>query len=189
MSVKSVRIWGLGAAAILAVMACVGCGSRGSDPRMEEALKTAGQRKDTIYPLGGRVTIDGGPLAESKQSRLKFLVLLYNLDKPKADPETWEKTEVQPDGDFHFSHYAPGDGVPPGNYVFVFTLLTDKKKKGLFGPDQLKNLYNDPEKNEKKEGFKIEHKAPGKTDYAFDLVTAGQEEGQAGPKAVTRLRN
>ncbi len=100
-------------------------------------------------------------------------------------PEKWPHAEVEPNGDFQFSHYGIGDGVPPGDYVFVFAILTDRKKKGLVGPDQLKNLYNDPEKNEKKEGFKIEHKSPGKTDYTFDLAVAGQEEATPGPKSVT----
>ena len=155
---------------------------------MDAVLKANGQQKDLIYPLAGHVTIDGGAPNLGK-GRLRMVVLLYDLAKPDAVPEKWPSAQVEPSGDFQFSHYGVGDGVAPGNYVFVFTLLTDHKKKGLLGPDQLKNLYNDPAVNENKEGFKIEHKAPGKRDYQIDLVTAGQEEATPGPKAVTRLRD
>lgn len=188
MSVKVVRDFGLGAAAILAAMACVGCGPPTGEQRMEAVLKATGQTKDTVYPLAGHVTIDGGA-PNIGNRRVKLIVLLYDPAKPQAIPEKWPHAEVEPSGDFEFSHYGIGDGVEPGNYVFVFTMLTDKKKKGLVGPDQLKNLYNDPERNEKREGFKIEHKAPGKKDYTFDLAIAGQEQATPGPKAVTRLRN
>jgi hypothetical protein len=186
MSVKGVRNLRLGAAAILAAMACVGCGPKSGEQRMDEVLSATGQQKDRVHALAGRVTIDGGAPPAGK--RLKLVVLLYNLALPQAIPEKWPQATVEPNGEFRFSHYGIGDGVPPGNYVFVFALLTDRKKKGLVGPDQLKNLYNDPEKNEKRPGFKIDHNGP-KTDYSFDLVVAGQEEGTPGPKSVTMLRD
>jgi len=186
MSVKGIRKLGLGVAAILAAMACVGCGPKSGEQRMDEVLKATGQQKDRILPLAGHVTIDGG--APPVNKRLRLVALLYDLAKPQAIPEKWPQAVVQPNGDFQFSHYGIGDGVPPGNYVFVFALLTDRKKKGLVGPDELKNLYNDPEKNETKQGFKIDHNA-GKTDYSFDLAVAGQEEATPGPKSVILLRD
>ena len=186
MSVKGVRNLRLGAAAILAAMACVGCGPKSGEQRMDEVLSATGQQKDRVLPLGGHVTIDGGAPPAGK--RLKLVVLLYNLALPEAIPEKWPHVEVEPSGDFKFSRYGIGDGVPPGNYVFVFALLTDRKKKGLVGPDQLKNLYNDPEKNATREGFKIDHNA-AKTDYTFDLAVAGKEEATPGPKSVTLLRD
>jgi hypothetical protein len=186
MSVKGIRNLRLGAAAVLAAMACVGCGPKSGEQRMDEVLSATGQQKDRVLPLAGHVTIDGGAAPVNKRTR--FVVLLYDLAKPQAIPEKWPHVFVEPNGDFQFSHYGIGDGVPPGNYVFVFAVLTDRKKKGLVGPDQLKNLYNDPEKNEKKPGFKIDHNGP-KKDYSFDLAVAGQEEGTTGPKSVTLLRD
>ncbi len=88
-----------------------------------------------------------------------------------------------------FSSYGIGDGVPPATYVVVFAVLTDKKKHGYVGPDELKNLYNDPEKNEKIPEFKIDHKAPGKTDYDFNLKVAGNENPTPGPKALTSIHD
>jgi hypothetical protein len=188
MSVKGIRNFGLGAAAILAAMACVGCGPPTGEQRMDAVLKATGQTKDPVYPLAGHVTVDGSPPSIAGK-RVRFIVKLYDLAKPIMIPEKWPRADVEPNGDFQFSHYGIGDGVPPGDYVFVFAILTDKKKKGLVGPDQLKNLYNDPEKNQNKQEFKIEHKAPGKKDYSFNLAVAGQEEATPGPKSLVHLRD
>jgi hypothetical protein len=53
--------------------------------------------------------------------------------------------------------------------------LKSRGKRGFYGPDELQNLYNDPEVNAKKPEFSIDHKAPGKSDYQFDLKIAGVE--------------
>ena len=53
MSVKGIRNLGLGAAAILAAMACVGCGPPTGEQRMDAVLKATGQTKDPVYPLAG----------------------------------------------------------------------------------------------------------------------------------------
>lgn len=189
MSVKGIRNLGLGATAVLAAMVCAGCGPKTGEARMDQVLSATGQQKDRVLPLAGHVTIDGGaPPNLAGKTRNRFLVLLYDTKKPEMIPEKWPHVEVDPNGDFKFSHYTSGDGVPPGNYVFVFAMLTDRKKKGLVGPDQLKNLYNDPEKNEKKPGFAIDHNA-AKTDYSFDLATAGVEAASPGPKSVVLLRD
>ncbi len=84
----------------------------------------------------------------------------YNVSKPDEKPHRRPHVAAEPDGSFSFSSYGIGDGVPPATYVVVFAVLTDKKKHGYVGPDELKNLYNDPEKNEKIPEFKIDHKAP-----------------------------
>jgi len=41
-------------------------------------------------------------------------------------------------------------------------------------PDELKNLYNDPERNLKQGTFKLDVKIPGKEDYRFALAVAGK---------------
>jgi hypothetical protein len=71
--------------------------------------------------------------------------------------------------------------------VFTFAQLNYRKKEGYVGPDGLKNLFNDPEKNVDKPDFKIEHKAPGRKNYVFDLRTIGEEEATPGPKALIKI--
>ena len=56
--------------------------------------------------------------------------------------------------------------------------------RGYVGPDQLKNLYNDPDTNGQNPDFRIEHKPPGKKDYHFDLAVAGKEPAQPGKFAM-----
>ncbi|HEX4072436.1 MAG TPA: hypothetical protein VHX68_14745, partial [Planctomycetaceae bacterium] len=65
-----------------------------------------------------------------------------------------------------------------------FAELRHNSRMGFFGPDGLKNLYNDPDVNSKKPEFVIDHQAPGKTDYTFNLSVAGEAPPSApGPKA------
>ena len=91
---------------------------------------------------------------------------------------------VKSDGAFEF----PDGGIPPGKYVLLFAGLQRNRKKGWAGPDALKNLYNDPEVNGKKEQFTIDHQAPGKTNYSFNLNVAGETPvATAGPKALTHI--
>jgi hypothetical protein len=75
----------------------------------------------------------------------------------------------------------------PGKYVLTFALLKQKGKFGLVGPDRLNNLYNDPDKNATVEGFTIDHQAPGKSDYVFDLKVAGKDAGTLGPHSITNI--
>ncbi len=94
---------------------------------------------------------------------------------------------TDPDGSFQFSSVRPGDGIPPGKYVVTFALLKTQGEMGLVGPDRFNNLYNDPDKNGKIEEFTIDHKAPGKSDYVFDLRIAGEEAATPGPHSLTNL--
>jgi hypothetical protein len=61
---------------------------------------------------------------------------------------------------------------------------------GLFGPpDELKNLYNDPDVNAQLPQFKVDVAEPGKTDYFFDLKVEGKEPAATpGKRAVTKIR-
>ena len=57
------------------------------------------------------------------------------------------------------------------------------------GPDGLKNLYNDPQKNRNEKEFVVEVQSPGKTDYEFALSVAGKDPvPRASEYAVTRMR-
>ncbi len=62
------------------------------------------------------------------------------------------------------------------------------KKRGYFGKDLLKNLYNDPTQNEKSPELVIDHQPPGKKDYLIDLKIVGRDAATPGPHAVTKLR-
>ena len=42
-------------------------------------------------------------------------------------------------------------------------------------PDELKNLYNDPDKNIQAANFNLNLAYPGKEDFQFDLAVAGKE--------------
>lgn len=178
----------MGALAILTAMGCVGCQSR-VEERVNSELKNSGQTKLEVYPLAGRVTIDGQPPGSLVKGRSRLLLVLYDVSKPDYRPDARPRVAVKPDGSFQFTTYGAGDGAPAATYVVVFALLADRKKEGLVGPDGLKNLYNDPEKNETIPEFKIGHKAPGKTDYHFDLKLAGNENPTPGPKALTSIHD
>jgi hypothetical protein len=65
------------------------------------------------------------------------------------------------------------------------------KSRQLFfaGPDELKNLYNDPEKNKNDAAFLVDVQPPGRTDYQFDLSVAGKDPViKPGPHAVTWVK-
>jgi hypothetical protein len=136
------------------------------------------------------VTVDGGTQVGEDQLFV-FLADPQHLDKqPKTQPCT-------KDGTFEFTTYSPGDGVPLGKYVVGFVALhATKKGRGAgpasgvvpyHGPDGLKNLYNDPDKNKDIPEFLVDVTQPGRTDYDFNLTVAGKEAGRAGPHALKGL--
>jgi hypothetical protein len=128
-----------------------------------------------VFPLAGAVHIDGHvPNGKGDVIVIKgdVIVMLYS----PGDLADYERCPLSAicdrDGRFEFSTYAKGDGMPPGEYVLT--------KKGLrqlrelyWGPDQLGNRFNDPEKNRSISSFRITHRSPGKKDYVFDLKTEG----------------
>jgi hypothetical protein len=121
-------------------------------------LESSGKKLAAVAALSGRVTIDGQhPSSILKEKSQKLVVMLYDVSKPDQRPDRRPHVDANSDGSFRFSSYGIGDGAPPGTYVFVFAVLTDEKKHGYVGPDELKNLYNDPKKNEKIPEFRIDH--------------------------------
>jgi hypothetical protein len=169
-----------------ALLVSSGCfGSRSADQALNNALASAGQQKEPIYPLAGQVTIDGLPPKLEKHEAL--VVMLNEPEKLDAPPTTRRYVETTPSGDFCFSTYEPQDGVKPGKYILTFVILRERGKFGLIGPDKLNNLYNDPDKNSNIPEFTIDHKAPGKSDYSFNLELAGKEAASPGPHAITSI--
>ena len=64
-----------------------------------------------------------------------------------------------------------------------------RQRNSMFkGPDELKNLYNDPDKNAEIPEFKIDLKPPGIKDAHFNLTVEGKEPVTTpGPHAITSL--
>jgi hypothetical protein len=163
-----------------------GCSqSESGSQRLDKELSAAGKSKAAVFPLGGVITIDGQPAATPTRKD-RIVVLLNEFTEPDASDKKGRRTFADAKGEFHFATYSAADGVPAGKYVVSFAMLDKNGNKGtLSGPDGFKNLYNDPEKNITVPDLVIDHQAPGKSDYKFDLKLAGKEEAQPGPKALT----
>jgi hypothetical protein len=172
--------------AAFALLLVAGCSGKPADQALDKALAASGQQRSTVYPLAGTVTVDGLP-PELKPGE-RIVVMLNDAAKPDAPLNTRPYALVGDAGAFTFRTYAEADGINPGTYIVIVAKLM-KTRKGLVAPDGFHNLYNDPEKNQKEHpNFKIEHQAPGKTDYAFDLQIAGRDEAPAGPRALTHVK-
>jgi hypothetical protein len=177
----------IGVVGSCAVFAAVGCSRTNSgNESLEALLKQTGQTRANLYALAGKVTIDGQPPHFVRPQRL--VVMLNDPTKPDLPAILRPCRECNDEGEFAFGTYTKGDGFPAGTFVVTFAVLK-VTMRGLLGPDQLMNLYNDPDKNAQIPDFHIEHRAPGKTDYRFDLKIAGQQAVETpGPKALTELR-
>jgi hypothetical protein len=170
-----------------AVFGTVGCARQSTDETVNKLLKDSGQSRTDVFPLAGNVLVDGhGP--ETRPGGKRVIVILSDAAKLDAPIAGRPRAICQPNGDFAFNMYGTGDGVPAGKYVVAIVELKFDKRKGYVGIDGLKNLYNDPEKNASKNEFVIDHKSPGKTNYAFNLEVAGHEQASAGPHAITTFR-
>jgi hypothetical protein len=140
-----------------------------------------------VAPFAGRVTIDGQPPGET--SPPTSVIVTLHPKQPESAKAPLAFTTCDAQGNFSFSTYGNGDGAPTGPYTLTFARLARLGGHGGFGPpDQLKNLYNDPEKNSKLPDFSIDISSPGKTNYHKDLPVAAKTPITApGPHAVTRV--
>jgi len=110
--------------------------------------------------------------------------MLNNHENPDDRRSQRRFTVCASDGTFTFTTYTLGDGVPEGNYVATLAQLIARQDHTFMGPDQFENLYSDPDKSD----LKIEHKAPGKTNYLFEVQVSGRDPvNDPGPRAVTRF--
>jgi hypothetical protein len=169
---------------LLVLAAAAGCSSRQSpEQRIKIALDTAGMTGTSLYPIAGTVTIDGVPPTFDEQ-RKHLVLMLYDPKKPDLPVGKRPHCLAREDGTFRFTE----DGIEPGHYVLLFAVLRRKGQGNFIGPDQLNNLYNDPDVNAKSLEFVIEHQAPGKKDYQFNLEFAGKPPVTApGPHAMTNV--
>ncbi len=142
-------------------------------------------KRPDLAKFAGTVTVDGQPPE-------KGTAIVVILSDPKRLPPPNKPIQyaiADPDGHFAFSTSLKGDGTLPGSYVVTFAQLHPHGRRGFFPPDELKNLYNDPEKNAAKTEFQLELKPPGKTDFTMDLKVAGEDAvAKPGANATTQIR-
>ncbi len=185
------RVWLFQVWAILAgfaLLATSGCSRSSAEQRLGVQLKAANATKHDVFRLAGKVLIDGLPARTASLSERTVVVL---FDRAKADLPVNQRpiAECNPQGEFTFSTYGNGDGVKAGQYVVAIAQLPVESRVGADsrGLDELKNRYNDPDKNAERREFVIDHQSPGKTDYQFELKVAGEEPVTSpAPRAVTQ---
>jgi hypothetical protein len=189
--VRSIEFREFGRIGLLAIPALfaltiAGCGRESADKALDRALQESNKTRDATAKFAGKVTIDGQkPALERGQS---LVVILYDPQKPPPNRQILPRSaRCRPDGSFAFNTYGTDDGAPIGNYIVLFAVL--KAAQGGFrGPDRLMNLYNDPDKNDKIPEYHLDLKAPGKTDWSFDLAVAGKDPVTTpGPHAATGI--
>jgi hypothetical protein len=189
------------AVCLIIMVAIEGCGENKTlDRAADEQAKQSGYDKQSLAKLAGRVTVDGQPPAADTT-----LVVILN------DPEHLDATANGKSPSLYSVCGAQGDFAlmtKPGKYIVTFAELHQAEspragaravgrgpgvnsafsRGNLRPPDELKNLYNDPNKNAQEEKFKLDLKPPGQEDYQIDLAVAGKEAvATPGPHAVTRI--
>jgi hypothetical protein len=163
-----------------------GCpGRENADTATDRALQNAGQTRQSVYPLAGKVVIDGQVPQVAK--KMKLIVMLNDTKKPDEPLANRLYQVCNAQGEFAFHTYGTADGVPEGKYILTVAELEFSKKRGYLGPDKLQNLYNDPDKNAQVVQFVVDQKAPGNSDHVLNLEVAGKESGNPGPKALTEV--
>jgi len=182
-------------AACVAVMALLeGCSRfQSADNQLETQLRQAKLTKaKKLAKFAGTVTVDGKPVTEEDLQLVVVLTDANHLDE-NAGKAPQKSALVYGDGSFSFGTYDKGDGVPPGKYVVTFVEFhrvgfRRARVVRLQGPDALKNLYSDPDKNKENPKYVVDLTSPGKTDCDFDLALAGKDgPPQPGPNAVTKM--
>jgi hypothetical protein len=171
-----------------------GCGRPSADQALEQAFRDnpTAQRVE-IVKFEGTVAVDGQPPV--KPGTQLFIIL--NDPKTPQDPTKRPKLVggCDDEGKFFFSTYGARDGVEAGTYVVTFVQLHhpqslfNRRAGSVFEqPDELQNLYNDPDKNAAVPEFRVEIQPPGRNDWRFDLAVAGKDSNPTpGPHAITRL--
>lgn len=158
-----------------------------SSQKVDKELSAIGKTRQTVFPFAGKVLVDGLP-PQSNGSERRIVVVLFNQAEPNVPVTRRPQAVCNPNGEFTFTTYVPKDGVPPADYVVTIAQLSKEKGRTFSGPDGFQNLYNDPNANEKSPEFAVKHADPGKTNYVFDLKTAGREPvATPGPRAVTQI--
>ena len=74
-------------------------------------MQRMGKTRDKVFPLAGRVLLDGQP-ANFKKASQKLIVMLNDPAHPEAPLGARPFVECGRDGRFTFNSYLEGDGVP-----------------------------------------------------------------------------
>jgi hypothetical protein len=175
----------------LGVLLCVlsGCsGSQNAKMALNNALAAAGTVKESTAQFAGNVTVDGG--SPGNMGMVRTIVVLWNLDKPPKGMPLYAICDE--DGSFEFHTYDRSDGVPVGKYAVCFVQLEGGMRlsgpSGWQGPDRLKNLYSDPDKNKEDKDLVVDLKPPGNTDWKYEIRFADREAvDNPGPNAIKGL--
>ena len=103
------------------------------------SCSSKGLVRQKTYPVSGKVTVDGKPVAHLR---------VFAKTKEALDPKypVIPQAATKDDGTFQLYTYEPGDGAPAGDYALIFTW---QNFKGLRyeGPDKLRKRYADPAKS------------------------------------------
>jgi hypothetical protein len=192
----------------LSVALAQGCGQSSNSGSSDDTafLKNAEFPRERLAKFSGKVTVDGQP---PKKDCKVFVILTdpQRLDENAHGMLPKYFAPCDAEGNFGFSTYDRHDGVPVRKYVVTFVELHAFKQssrpagKGqksgtpapsagtaFAQPDELKNLYSDPDTNVKDSKFLLDLQPPGKDDYHFDLVVKGKEPVlKPAPHAVLKL--
>lgn len=152
---SSIATWGLGAALLLA-----GCGGSSGPP------------KATVYPVKGKLTLDGEAIGPAS-----FLMLPTVYDK--ANPRPAPAGAVDAEGNITISCYAKGDGAPEGDYQIQFVpSLAGAPKKPI------PQIYFNPSGSGI--NVKIDKKsAPEANELTLALDSKGKSAGMSPGSAAT----
>jgi hypothetical protein len=196
------------AADLLAIVLLAGCGhgtNAGGQADDSDFLKHENFKKDPLAKFAGTVTVDGQP---PRKDCSMFVILTdpKHLDENGLGQLPKHFAACNAEGKFAFSTYGVFDGVAAGKYVVTFMELhkfaqAGRGKSGLgaikasgpaaqgtggsYGqPDELKNLFSDPDKNAGIERFVLQLTPPGREDHRIDLAVAGKEPAKHPPHAL-----
>lgn len=114
-----------------------GCGG-GADLSEEDLDKMAGGSRAETVAVSGKVTVAGTPTAG---------VMIYAYAQ-EGEPKPAAEIRTDADGNYAWSTYAAGDGLPPGTYKLTFAHVPKEGKGKNQGEDLFQGKYSDPTASE-----------------------------------------
>ena len=117
----------------VALLLVAGCSDRAKD---QETPRVA------VHPVEGKLVVNGRLAGNSR-------VIFHPLNKGDATAR-YPVANTRPDGTFHLTTYAAGDGAPAGEYVVTVVWVNEKipvdecEGVDLLTHDRLCGLYADP---------------------------------------------
>lgn len=101
------------------------------------AAAGCGESRVPVFPVTGRVTVDGQPPVGAQ-------IVLHPLDKSTPRDVT-PSGSVKEDGSFAISAYEHGDGAPAGEYVATIQWFKIVPELGGPGPNVIPKQYTSHE--------------------------------------------